>query len=445
VKELTFTISGLRGIVGKNLLPADIVKYTIGFGRYITGKNIAVGRDTRVSGEMLFQAVASGLNYLGYNIYDFGICPTPAIVFATKKLKLDGGIQITASHNPQEWNGLKFISSKGRFLFAQEFDKFKMFIEKKYHRITKVDRKANGSYQNKEIIELYLKNIKNSAYFKNVRTRKLKVGIDSCNGAAEKSAIRLVEMFGAIPITINKNKIGFPRSPEPRAENLKKLSSIVKTKKLDLGIAFDPDGDRFACLDELGIPLSEEGSVLLALLFILKKEKGPVVVNNATTMAVDDICKRFKVPVYRTNVGEANVVEKMQQVGAVVGGEGNGGVILPSINYTRDGLVATAITLTLLIKNKYRLSDIRKTLPTYFMEKKVISNYKTNWQELIRKRYYKDQSVRFDRQDGLKVIGDGFWVLVRSSNTEPALRLLAESKSKVFTQNLISDTINIIK
>jgi len=446
MNEPIFTISGLRGIVGESLTPEHILKYTKGFANYISGKNIAIGSDTRISGKILFHAVASGLFYLGYNVFDFGVCPTPAIVMMTKKLHLDAGIQITASHNPQEWNGLKFISPHGRFLLTSEFEKFRKFIISQQN-----NEKHNRYYDfnpkliNTDINELYLKNIKNSAYFKNIRTRKLKVGIDSCNGAAESTAIRLVEMFGATPITINKNKIGFPRPPEPRSENLKRLSSIIKTLKLNLGIAFDPDGDRFACVDENGLPLSEESSVLLALLLILPQEQRPVVVNNSTTMAVEDICKKFAVPVYRSKVGEANVVEKMQQVKAIIGGEGNGGVILPRVNYTRDGLVATAIVLTLLAREKCPLSEIRKKLPTYFMEKTVITNYKHNWQQIIRKIYNKDKSIKYDVQDGLKIIGEGFWMLIRPSNTEPVLRIIAESKEKSFTNRLIRDTIDQIK
>lgn len=418
------------------------MNYTDCFGKYLNGKNVAIGRDTRASGSILFHAAVSGFLNAGYNVYNFGTCPTPAVVMMVKKMGLDGGVQITASHNPEEWNGLKFILGNGRFLFTTELKQFKNYLKNKSRNF---QFKFIKKVTNQDIIELYLQNIVTAKYFGKKQNKHFRVGVDSCNGAAEDAAIRLVKMLGATPTTIKKDMIGFPRPPEPREENLRRLCTEVRKQKWDFGIAFDPDGDRFACVDELGVPLSEEASVLLALLFILNKEKGPVVVNNATTMAVDDICKRFKVPVYRSKVGEANVVEKMQQVGAVVGGEGNGGVILPSINYTRDGLVATAITLTLLINNKCALSEIRKKLPVYFMEKKVINEYKDNWQEIIWKRYHKDQAVRFDRQDGFKVIGDGFWFLVRPSNTEPVLRLLAESKSRIFTRNLISDTINMIK
>jgi phosphomannomutase len=440
VKKIIFTISGLRGIFGDNLTPELVMQYALRFGKYLLGKNVAVGRDTRPSGETLFYATVSGLFYAGCNVYDFGICPTPAIVKMVKELGLDGGIEITASHNPEQWNGLKFISAKGKFLFPSELQEFKKQLRNKRENF---HLKVFPRFIKKEIIEQYLQNIITNTYFKKIPNKNFRVGIDSCNGAAEDAAVRLVEMLGAIPVTIKKS--GFPRPAEPKAENLKRLCSEVKKQKLDFGIAFDPDGDRFSCVDELGIPLSEEATILLALLFILEQNKGPVVVNNSTTMAVDDICKTFGVPLYRSKTGEINVVVKMQEVGAIVGGEGNGGVIVPAINFTRDGLVATAILLKLLSKRNCPLSAIRKELPIYFMDKTEVSDYRDEWQKIIRKKFATDSTIKFDTQDGLKIIGKNFWVLTRKSNTEPILRIIAESENKSITDRLIRDTIDQIK
>jgi len=443
VDKAIFTISGLRGIVGQNLTPELITKYAVKFALYLNGKNVAVGRDTRTSGLALLHSAIGGFLFTGYNVYDFGICPTPAIVMMTKKYNLDGGLQITASHNPENWNGLKFISSKGRFFFASEIAKFQTVINK--HVSFDFSHRKQPKLVTCNIIDEYLDNIVNSKYFKNMPNRRFKVGVDSCNGAAEQAAVRLVKMLGGIPVSLNKPTTGFPRAPEPKQENLKTLSALIKREKLDFGIAFDPDGDRFACVDELGVPLSEESSILLALLFVLKQQRGAVVVNNSTTMAVDDICKQYKVPLYRSKTGEANVVEKMQEVKALIGGEGNGGVIFPAINNTRDALVATAILTKLLAREKQPLSVIRKSLPQYFMLKTAIQNYRENWQKIAMKYLTSAYSVKFNYQDGLKAVGDDFWILIRKSNTEPIIRVIAESKKLNLTKQLIQKTITAIK
>jgi phosphomannomutase len=442
VTEPIFTISGLRGIWEKDLTPQLVMHYTMCFANYLKGKNIAVGRDTRLSGPMLFQSAVTGFFRAGYDIYDFGICPTPSIVMMVKKLGLDGGVQITASHNPEEWNGLKFISQAGRFLYPEEVNQFKKQLKRKSDD---VDLSTYPNFIKKDIIDSYLQNIINSEYFKKTHYKKFKVAIDSCNGAAEESAVRLVEMLGSVPISINKPGNRFPRAPEPKAENLKKLCAIVRKQKLDFGIAFDPDGDRFACVDETGTPLSEEASVLLATCFILEQKKGPVVVNNSTTMAVEEICKKYNISVYRSKTGEINVVKKMQEVNGIVGGEGNGGVIIPKINTTRDGLVATAIVLSLLSKKNCPLSSIRKELPQYYMLKTSMTDYKENWQKIIKKKYQADKEIKINTQEGLKIIGSNLWILLRKSNTEPILRVIAESDNRSLTNNLIVDIIKEIK
>lgn len=384
---------------------------------------------------ILRHSVVAGLMYRNSNVFDFGICPTPAIVMMTKKYNLNGGIQITASHNPENWNGLKFISSKGRFFYAPEVTKFQTAIKK---------RTTFNFYHRKEpklimcdIINEYLENIANSEYFKKIPEHKFKIGIDSCNGAAEQSAVKLVKILGGIPVSLRKPKIGFTRAPEPKQENLKKLSDLIKKEKLDFGIAFDPDGDRFACVDEQGVALSEESSILLALLFVLKQERGAVVVNNSTTIAVDDICRQFKVPVYRSKTGEANVVEKMQKMKALIGGEGNGGIIFPSINNTRDALVATAMLIKLLAREKQPLSVIRKSLPQYFMLKTTVPNFHKDWRKIAKKHLTAAYSVKFEAQDGLKAVNENFWILIRKSNTEPIIRVIAESKNLQLTRQLI--------
>ncbi|MEO0092123.1 MAG: phosphoglucosamine mutase [candidate division WOR-3 bacterium] len=433
-----FTVSGLRGIVGQDLLPELVTNYAFSFGSFLKAKKIAIGRDTRLSGPILFHAAVAGLFSAGCSVYDFDICPTPAIIMMVKKLNLDGGIQITASHNPKEYNGLKFISHQGTLLFEEQIEQFKKYIDhKKDNLFTTIN--SSASLYRRNILDAYLQQIVSSKYFRNIPKRNFRVGIDSCNGAAEEFAIKLVKMLGATPISIKKDQTIFPRKPEPTPGNLRRLSSAIRRQKLDFGIAFDPDADRFACVDEQGIPLSEEASVLLAIQFILEQKKGPVVVNNSTTMAVEDICSKFGVPVYRSKVGEANVIKKMLEIKAVVGGEGNGGVIIPEINLARDGLVATALLLKLLSKRNCPLSVIRKELPQYFIEKKIVYKFYSNWESRIRKHFRDEPRFKFDTQDGLKVIGEKFWILIRKSRTEPVLRIIAESNSKILTKKLITE------
>ncbi|MEO0074983.1 MAG: phosphoglucosamine mutase [candidate division WOR-3 bacterium] len=440
--NVLFTISGLRGIFGRDLTLNLVTDYVLKFTRFVRGKKIAVGRDSRPSGEILWHTVVAALQYAGCRVYDFAICPTPAIVMMVKKMNLDAGIQITASHNPIQYNGLKFISPEGRFFFNSEITKFKNLLVKD---IEFDEYKIQRNYLiTKNIGNQYISNIINAEYFKNIRVPKIKVAIDSCNGAAEDIAITLIKSIGAQPITINKKTFGFPRPPEPTKDNLTKLSRFVKKHRLDVGIAFDPDGDRFACVDEKGNILSEEMTILLALLFILSKRKGPVVVNNSTTMAVDDICRDFKVSVFRSKTGEANVVEKMQEVNALIGGEGNGGVILPSINNTRDGLVAATILLKLLAQQNKPLSEIRKIFPNYYMFKTSLVKYDENWKDKIVMYFHNNKSIKkIEEIDGIKFIGDGFWVLIRQSNTEPILRIIAESRDYNFTQKLIREARKI--
>ncbi len=441
--EPIFTVSGLRGIVGQSFTPELVFNYAFQFSRFVTAKTIAVGRDTRCSGPMFMHSVYTGLLFNNCTIFDFGVCPTPAIVMMVKKNNLDGGIQITASHNPENWNGLKFISRHGRFFYDAEITKFKSVLKKQasFNCLNRIQPKLFKF----NIIDEYVHNIISSKYFKNIPNRRFKVGIDSCNGAAEEAAVRLVKLLGGIPYSINKAAIGFPRAPEPQSENLKMLSSLVRKEKLDFGIAFDPDGDRFACVDEQGVPLSEESSVLLALLFVLKNNKSAVVVNNSTTTAIDDLCRQYRVPLYRSKTGEANVVKKMEQVNALIGGEGNGGVIFPSINNTRDGLVATAMLVKLLARERQPLSLVRKSIPQYFMLKTAFKKYRQDWHRILPKYFKTHYSVKFDFLDGVKVIGENFWMLIRPSNTEPIIRIIAESKSQKFTKQLIKEITEVIR
>jgi phosphomannomutase len=435
-----FSISGLRGIVNQDLTPEYIAEICAGFGSFLGGGSVAVGRDCRPSSEMFFHAVSSGLLSVGCEVVNVGVCPTPTVLLNVKQLGLAGGIVVTASHNPAEWNGLKFVSKEGVFLTEDEIKQFKQLLKNKNLKRAGL-LEIKGIKDEPEAIDNHIKKILRSEYFRDIPVKKFVVGIDACNGAALAAVTSLLQTLGSTPVHLFCATVPpgqFPRKPEPRAENLESLSNFVKEKKLDFGIAFDPDGDRVSFVDETGFALGEEASILLALSFILKKKSGPVVVNLSTTMAVDDIAARFSVPVYRTRVGESAVVLKMKEIGAVIGGEGNGGVILPDINYTRDGITATAILVHLLSDQEKPLSEIAREIPKYFMQKVSLPYQNKDWiskKSKIKKAF---APARYNQEDGLKIMGRDYWIHIRPSNTEPIIRIIAESETENYTLNLIA-------
>ncbi|MEO0093035.1 MAG: phosphoglucosamine mutase [candidate division WOR-3 bacterium] len=447
MNKTIFSTSGLRGIVNQDLYPELIAEISAGFGTLVGGGKVAVGRDCRTSGEMLFAAVVSGLLSAGCEVINLGICPTPTVLLNVKQLGFAGGIVITASHNPEDWNGLKFVSKEGTFLNEDELKEFKGLLKKRNFK------RANWSEikivkDEPEAITNHIKTVLRSDYFKDIPVKKFVVGIDTCNGAAGVVVNSLLQSLGLTPVHFfyNTEKPGyFPRKPEPTAENLTNFANFVKEKHLDFGIAFDPDGDRVSFVDETGFALGEEATICLALLFILKRKVGPVVVNLSTTMAVFDIANRFSAPVFTTKVGESAVVTKMKEVNAIIGGEGNGGVILPEINFTRDGITATAILIHLLSDREKPLSEIRREIPRYYIQKTTLPYQSKTWanKKIALKKAF--GLARFDAADGLKVIGKDYWVHIRPSNTEPVLRIIAETNTPESTTNLIAKVKEILK
>jgi phosphomannomutase len=449
-----FTISGLRGIVGENLTPELVTTTCAGFGAYSRGRKIALGRDCRSSGEMLTAAALRGLLSSGCDVLDLGICPTPTVVAVVTERKLSGGIMITASHNPPEWNGLKFIAAAGRFLNDEELKGFKLVFRESSKaqkpKGPKAQRLKPGSITRvANAWELHIRRVLMSKLFPRPR-RRLRIGVDACNGAASIAAMKTIEALGSVPFGLYcdpEQGSRFPRAPEPTADHLQDLSRFVRRHKLDLGVAFDPDGDRFSCVDENGVPLGEEATVMLAADFVLRKSPGPVVVNMSTTQGVEEIAGRYDVPVFRSRVGEAAVVAMMNQVGACVGGEGNGGVIVPAINACRDGLVALAVVVQAVSDSGQPLSRVAESLPRYIMLKDKIARGLKPWSQLKKALVrafalmapdMKAQKLKGSNvTDGLKLVGDGYWLHVRPSNTEPIIRIIAEARTEAVARGLI--------
>ena len=443
---LMVSVSGIRGIIGDGLDPQTIVKYTSAFAEFCGKGKIVLGSDGRISGEMVKNIVAGTLIAKGNDVIDIGICPTPTVLFNVRKLKAVGGIQISASHNPNEWNALKLINRKGEFLSPEENSTMLSLIEesqKKYsiwNKLGKIIKYEDGLRNH---IDAVLK--MNHINLFRIRKRKFKVVLDCVNGAGSYSMPLLLKKLGCEVIEINCEKSGiFPRLPEPIPDNLKSTMKAVKKYKAELGIVVDPDVDRLVLITEKGEPFNEENTITQAVKFYLSKKKGNVVVNLSTTRAVDDVAKIYGCKVFRSPVGEANVVKKMKEVRAVIGGEGSGGVILPEINFGRDALVGTVIILQHLLEFGGTLSELKKSLPQYYISKKKIELVNRNGDEVISKLAEKYSSFQINREDGLRIDFDDHWVHFRKSNTEPIIRCIVEAKTKKEAEKLSEKYLNEI-
>ncbi|MGB9722039.1 MAG: phosphoglucosamine mutase [bacterium] len=423
-----FSISGLRGITFKDLNYASAKFYAQVYAIFLNAKKLVVGYDARKSHSQIGGGIIDGFNMMGCNVIDLGIVPTPTVVFMVRKLKADGGTVATASHNPPEWNGIKFISPRGEFINAQEFRRFSVFIdffEIRHDKIIEYMRNFGECTEYEKSYEEHIKAIINHFKLKNLG---LKIGVDAVCGAGSIALPVFLEMTGCKVYKIHCSfKPRFPRPPEPIPENITKLCALVKRRKLDLGFALDPDGDRLSIVDENGKAIGEEMTLVLATDFILSQKKGAVVTNLSTTMLMEDITKKYRCPLYRTKVGEVNVVSKMNEVDAVIGGEGNGGVIYPRINRTRDALTGAGIILKMLSVRKKSISEILNSYPEYFMKKDKVNIPKEVFdkkKDMLLKKFKGD----LDFNDGMRITTKNYWLHIRPSNTEPIVRIIAEGE-----------------
>jgi len=444
---LIFSVSGLRGVVNRDLSPETVQRFAAVFGRFVGGGRLALGRDARFSSEELAKAAMIGLTAAGGSVVDLGVCPTPTVVHFVRQQGLRGGLVITASHNPAEWNGMKFVHSAGRFLSPEEFNLFQAEVAKiKSGSWSGAANTGAGSVV-ADGVAGHIAAIGESSLLQGIDGKGLRIGVDAVDGAAAVAAPRLLQRLGCtvreVFCSIGGNK-GFPRAPEPRAENLSALCDLVRQEKLDAGFAFDPDGDRFSCVDELGVPLGEEATLALAALFVLKRRHGPVVVNLSTSKMIDDICQRFGVEVERTKVGEAFVVQRIVARGAVLGGEGNGGVIVPEINLTRDGLVASALVVALMKTSGKKLSELRQELPAYHMEKATVPGERFSADDFVVRLERRLPFIGIDRTEGVRLFGKDWWVHIRKSNTEPIVRVVAEARTQKEVENILQVVTGLV-
>jgi len=429
ISDLKISISGIRGIVGESLTPQLLIKFSEAFSTYIGGGDIAVSSDTRPSREMVKYAVFSGILSCGACPIDLGILPIPSLQIYVHEKNIAGGISITASHNPIEWNALKLIKKGGRFLNDYEAEELlDLYYQGKFRRIQKPEQVK----QEKNPFFFHEQKVLQLTDTKLIKKTRPKVVIDACAGAAAPYVKEFLEKLGAEVKCINCEITGkFPRNPEPVAENLSGLCKAVKKHRADIGFAQDADADRLAVVDEKGIPLGSEYTLALAVQYYLtEKKKTPVVVNLSTSRVISDICAKEGVNFFQTKVGEINVSRKMKQLGAGIGGEGNGGIIVSPVHPCRDSFSGMALILEYLCRSGKTVSELRSSMPDYYMVKdKIRASYRE------RKRILTRLNARFkkgktDRTDGLRIDYPEFWFHVRPSNTEPVIRIIVESRNK---------------
>lgn len=445
IPTLKISISGVRGVVGQSLTPKLLTRFAQAFGTHTGSGTIVIGRDPRTSGEMVKHAVVSGLLSTGSRVVDIGVCPVPTVQLQVRHRRAQGGIAITASHNPAEWNALKFIGSSGLFLDAgQARELLDIYHQGEYTKVGGAELRTVEAVEG--ATDLHIKAILDVLGPLPKRAKNLRVVIDSCNGAGSLVGPKLIEALGAEVIRLNTTPDGsFPRPAEPVPENLGELCRLVKEHQADVGFAQDMDADRLAIVSEQGEAIGEDYTLVLATLFVLGREKGPVVANLSTTSAVADVAKKFDCPMFHTKIGEVNVTDAMQQQRAVIGGEGNGGVIYPRINFARDSLVGMALVLHLLAESGKSITELLADIPRYTIVKEKLACPSDRIAGALRTVRQAFAQFQMDTRDGVKVIVPDGWLLVRGSNTEPIIRVVAEAKSEERARELVDDVIDRIR
>jgi len=432
-------ISGIRGVVGETFTPELITRLGATFGTYCNGGKVIVGRDTRVSGEMVKHALLGGLISTGCRVIDIGICPTPSLTIMIDELEVDGGVMISASHNPIEWNALKFYEPTG---IIMDEDAGREFLSIYY--LGDFDYKYWDGIHDLEYDhsteERHLKRIFNHTDIEAVQAAGPKVVIDSCNGAGAVITPKMLEKMGCEVVKLHCEPDGlFPHNPEPVFKNLQDLAETVIQEKADIGFAQDADADRIAVVSEKGEIIGEEMSLALAVDHVLSSEKGPVVINMSTSKVISDIVEKHGADLYVTPVGEVNVSKKMKEVAAVIGGEGNGGVINPAIGTGRDSLAAISLILEMYAQRGQPISEIAAGFPRYEIMKVSVECRRGETPRILTKLEEKYEGNRTDTSDGLKIFFENAWVHIRRSATEPIVRVISEAPTKQEAVSLNSE------
>jgi phosphomannomutase len=450
------SISGIRGTIGgkpgETLSPLDVVKFTAAYGSRILegkGKKVVIGRDARISGEMINALVVSTLRSLGLDVIDLGLSTTPTVELAVVGEKAAGGIILTASHNPKEWNALKLLNSSGEFISAAEGAAILEKAQKEAFVFASIDKL--GQYMQTDVwMQKHIDAIVNYPLVDvaAIKARRYKIVVDTINSTGALFIPPLLKALGVAEVVLLNEEVDgrFAHNPEPLPENLSGLSAAVVKSKADMGIAVDPDVDRLCFVCEDGSMFGEEYTLVAVADYVLSKRPGNTVSNMSSTKALKEITLKRGGEYYPSAVGEVNVVTAMKAVNAVIGGEGNGGIIVPDLHYGRDALIGIGLFLSALSHHKNGLKSFRTKYPDYFISKNKIELRQgidvPAVLEKIKKKY-KNQPVNTD--DGLKIEFDNDWVHLRSSNTEPIIRIYAESNFETTANNIALRLMQDIK
>jgi phosphomannomutase len=446
--KLLFSVAGARGIVGRGIDVNVVSRLSFAFASVLPPGPIVVGRDTRPSGTSLLSSVIGALTAAGRECINLDIATTPTVELVVEKLQAAGGIIVTASHNPVEWNALKFLDGRGIFINKINSERLhEAFASGRRDLVDAVSTGKITSYERsaeehiEAILGLHILDVDR------ITRRSFRVVLDCINGAGSVIAPRLLEAMGATVVELNCATDGnFSHNPEPRAENLHELAERVRTEHADIGFALDPDADRLALVDGKGVALSEELTLALAVDQVLHTEKrGPVVVNMSTSAIVDWVAERYRATVLRTPVGEAHVVDTMLEARSPIGGEGNGGVIYPELHPGRDGLVGMALILQLLAERGVTITEQIGEYPVFHMVKEKVSLGGEFSVPAISDLLGALHPAKIDTGDGVKAIFDDGWCHVRVSNTEGIVRIIAESMSKQRTAALCESVRSLLE
>lgn len=449
------SISGIRGTIGgqigDNLTPLDVVKFASAYAAWLkkeTKKDnvtVVIGRDARISGEMVNHLVIGSLLGMGVTIVDLGLSTTPTVEVAVPLEKADGGIILTASHNPKQWNALKLLNNKGEFISGEDGAALLKMVEEDNYQYNEVDHlgtyRKDDTYMKKHVDEILNLPLVDAQAIKQA---KFKIAVDAVNSTGGIFIPYLLEQLGVETIKLYCDPTGeFPHNPEPLKEHLTEISKVVVEQQADLGIVVDPDVDRLAFISEDGEMFGEEYTLVAVSDYVLSKNKGNTVSNLSSTRALKDVTLAHGGSYYASAVGEVNVVNKMKEVDAVIGGEGNGGIIYPELHYGRDALVGIALFLTHLANKKVSVSALRASYPNYEMSKnKIQLTPAIDVDHILQEIKVAYQAEEIDDVDGVKINFANEWVHLRKSNTEPIIRVYSESDSKENADKIAQTIMN---
>lgn len=442
------SISGIRGTIGgktnENLTPLDVVKFTAAYGTWLASQSrnnkIVLGRDGRISGEMVSNLVTSTLISLGFNVIDLGLSTTPTVEMAVKFEDAAGGIILTASHNPKEWNALKLLNSKGEFISGDEGKLILALADKEEFNFVQIDE-LGTIIKNDELLKKHINGCINYKFVDigAIKKAKFKIVVDAINSTGAIAVPALLKALGVQDIMVINEEVNgkFAHNPEPLPEHLTQLSNEVVKQNASLGIAVDPDVDRLCFVCEDGSMFGEEYTLVAVADYMLSKKKGNTVSNMSSTRALKDVTLKYGGEYFPSAVGEVNVVNRMKEKNAVIGGEGNGGIIVPDLHYGRDALIGIALFLTHLATSKKTIKQLRNTFPNYFISKnKITLTEGINIGDIFEKIKDKYKNQPINTEDGLKIEFDKDWVHLRTSNTEPIIRIYAESNFETTANNI---------